>query len=95
MGARLYSSSPRTAAQMVLDMGNRLGGLYIADTVARTGQFGAITALEAAVANLVTTQNGIWQGTTTAVPIPAGTTIYGNFTTVTLASGKVIAYHAP
>ena len=80
---------------MVLEMGNRLGGVYITDTTVHTGQFGAITALAAASVDLVTTQNGIWQGTTTSVPIPAGTTIYGNFTSITLASGKVIAYHTP
>ena len=96
MSKRLYGSSPATASQMVLEMGNRVGGNFIADTAAYTGKWGAITALAAAVATLTTAQDGIWDsGTSTSVPIPAGTTIYGNFTGITLASGKVIAYFAP
>jgi hypothetical protein len=34
-----------------------------------------------------------WTGdATTAVDIPAGATIFGNFTAITLTSGKIIAY---
>lgn len=95
MSKRLYGTNPGVAAQMTIEMGERIGGRYIDDTAAHTGRWGAITALAAAVASLTTEQNGIWIGTTTSVPIPAGTTIYGNFIGITLASGKVIAYHAP
>lgn len=95
MSARLYGSSPITAVQMTLDMGSRLGGAFINDTAAKTGRWGAITALTAAVANITTGAGGGWTGTTTAVNIPAGVTIYGNFTGITLASGSVIAYNAP
>lgn len=64
------------------------GADYIADTNGHTGRWQAITAVEAAVAALVAGDVG---GTLTAVPIPAGTTIYGAFTSITLASGKVWA----
>lgn len=65
------------------------GALYITDTGAHTGNFDAIQALEDAVADLVSTNV---TGTLTSVPIPAGVVIYGKFTSITLASGKVMAY---
>lgn len=65
------------------------GGLYITDTSAHTGNWDAITAVEAAVATLVSPTIA---GTLTSVPIPAGVTIFGYFTSITLASGKVFAY---
>jgi hypothetical protein len=67
------------------------GGIYITDTSAHTGDFDAITALEATVvAELVS--NTI-TGTLTSVPIPSGATIYGRFSSIDLASGKVFAYN--
>jgi hypothetical protein len=67
----------------------RNGGIFITDTAAHTGSFVAITAVAAAVADLV----GNIDGTLTSVPIPVGTTIGGRYTSITLASGKVIAYY--
>ncbi len=67
------------------------GGLYIADTDAHAGDFDAITALEATVVATLVSSN--LTGTLTSVPIPAGCTIYGRFSSIDLASGKVIAYH--
>ena len=65
------------------------GGIYITDTAAHTGDFDAITAVAAAVAALV---SSTITGTLSAVDIPAGVTIFGRFSSITLASGKVIAY---
>ena len=54
------------------------------------GPWGSIQATAAAVVD-VTASN--WTGdATTAVDIPAGATIFGNFTAITLTSGKIIAY---
>jgi len=56
------------------------------------GPWGSIQATATAVVN-VTASN--WTGdATTAVDIPAGETIFGNFTAITLTSGKIIAYNA-
>lgn len=67
------------------------GGIYITDTAAHTGQFEAILVHEAAVAALVSSNI---TGTLSAVVLPAGMVMYGNFTSITLASGKVTAYNA-
>lgn len=54
------------------------------------GPWGSIQATAAAVVD-VTASN--WTGdATTAVDIPAGATIFGNFTAITLTSGKIIAH---
>jgi len=53
------------------------------------GPWSAITATAAAVVSLTAAN---WTGTTTAVAIPAGSTIYGNFTAISVTSGAVIAY---
>ncbi len=67
------------------------GGIYITDTTAHTGDFDAITALETAVIAELISDN--ITGTLTSVPLPAGATIYGRFSSIDLASGKVIAYN--
>ena len=81
-----------------------LGGIYITDTAAHTGQFGCIIAHEAAVALIVSgrhpgrtdqaasTADLVMEGTLTAVVLPAGVPFLGLFTSITLASGKVTAY---
>ena len=66
------------------------GAVYVADTTQTNGNFGAIQAVEGAVITL--TASNWAPSTATAVPLPAGTTIFGSFTSFTLASGKVIAY---
>lgn len=54
------------------------------------GPWGAIQASTSAVVS-VTAAN--WSGdATTAVDIPAGATIFGNFTAISLTSGKIVAY---
>lgn len=67
------------------------GGQYVDDTVARTPtnglKFVAIQVLETAVMTLVGNITGI-----TAVTVTAGNIIYGEYSSVTLASGVVIAY---
>lgn len=67
------------------------GGLLITDTSAHTGVWDAIQALEATEATLVSSN---LSGTLTGVPIPAGVTIFGHFSSITLTSGTVIAYTA-
>jgi len=67
------------------------GAEYVADTAAHPGNFVAIQAVEVAVINTLTAGN--WTpSTATAIPLPAGSTIFGSFSTLTLTSGKVIAY---
>lgn len=63
----------------------------ITDTSAHTGRFFRVYALEASVINTATVQNASGN-TFSAVPIPAGGAIDGLFTSVTLTSGKVVAY---
>ena len=74
------------------------GGVYVTGTSATPGEFCAIQALEATVIASLTsvayeTDKAALTGTLTSIPLPAGVTIYGNFTTFTLTSGKVIAYN--
>jgi len=58
---------------------------------AHTGRFFRLYALEASVISAATVQNGSGN-TFAAVPLPAGGSIDGVFTSVTLTSGKVVAY---
>lgn len=85
-----FYGANRTKSQTVFDVSLLNGSDYITDTAAhtRTPQpWCAIQAVSAAVATVIDA------GTTnTSVPIPAGTTIWGNFSSITLASGKVFAY---
>jgi hypothetical protein len=75
------------------------GALVIPDgnTDEHTGPFVAITALSAAVIDTsecdvswLTGPSGTLPGT---IPIPVGTTIYGDFASIELDSGDVIAYY--
>jgi len=68
------------------------GGRYVTGTSAQTGSFVAIQALEDTVIASMTATN--LSGTLTAIPLSAGTVIYGVITAFTLTSGKVIAYNA-
>ena len=68
-----------------------IGFEYISDTAAHTGRFCKLYALAAAVINTATVQNATGNAFT-SVPLNAGDEIEGVFTSVTLASGKVIAY---
>lgn len=70
------------------------GALYKTDTIAVTGNFGCITALEDSSFTSLSSAN--WSGngspTYTGLPLKAGASIFGEFTGFQLLSGKVIAY---
>ena len=73
------------------------GGKYIADTSLHSGDYLAIQVLADAKFNVLTGNitNGIANTTSGSAPtIPAGTTLFGKFTAITLHSGRVIAYTA-
>ena len=71
----------------------QFGAVYksSAGALSAGGPWGAIQATAAAVVSLT---SGNWTNSdaTTAIDIPAGATIFGNFTAITLTSGKIIAY---
>jgi len=57
-----------------------------------SGKFGAIQATEDAVFSILVASN--WTGDSTAgLKLPAGASIFGEFTAFTLTSGKVLAYN--
>jgi len=59
-------------------------------------QGGPWAAIQATATAVVNVNSGNWTDSdaTTAVDVPAGATIFGNFTAITLTSGKIIAYKA-
>ncbi|MEO6569467.1 MAG: hypothetical protein ABIO94_11945 [Opitutaceae bacterium] len=78
------------AAINIANLKAELGGIYITDTAPHTGNFDTIIAVEAGVGALV---SPTITGTLSAVPLPVGVPIFGLFTSITLASGKVFAYN--
>jgi hypothetical protein len=74
--------------------------VHIDDTVKHTGPFYAITALADAVVDvsecslniLENAGSSAFQSIATDFTIPKGVTIYGNFTSIELDSGSVLAY---
>ena len=68
---------------------------HISDTAAHTGSFCRVYALAAAVIASATVR-GLTAGSNafTSVPLPAGAYIDGQFSSITLASGRVIAYRS-
>ncbi len=74
-----------------MDPASAIGFEYIDDTVAHTGRFWEIYALADAVINTATIENQTGN-TFSAVPLKAGDSINGVFTSITLTSGKVVAY---
>jgi hypothetical protein len=74
-----------------MDRAYSIGFEYISDTAAHTGRFREIYAVADAVINTATIANATGN-TFSAVPLNAGDSIHGVFTSVTLTSGKVIAY---
>ena len=88
----------------VLEQGNlglgQAGAKFISDTAEHTGTFVAIHCLEATVFATLTPEDaltgygvGSYNGNSMASEsIPAGTVIFGRWTTVDLTSGLVIAY---
>lgn len=68
------------------------GAVYESGTTSVTGSFGAIQVLGDAVFNSLTASN--WTGDTLAsLNVPAGVTLFGNFTAFQLTSGRVVAYN--
>lgn len=70
---------------------NLNGGQVITGTGVTTGSWTEIRVLTTAVFTTLT-GNLSNVGSTS---FPAGTILNGRFTTITLASGSVVAYHAP
>lgn len=72
------------------------GANYMVAGDGTDGSWGAIQALEAAVLDLSATNwfgpNGLAASNLSAVPVPAGVTIFGNFDGFAVTSGKVLAY---
>lgn len=68
---------------------------HISDTAPHTGNFCRIYALATAVIASASVR-GLTAGSNafTSVPLPAGAYIDGQFSSITLASGRVIAYRA-
>ena len=67
------------------------GSILIDDTVAHSGPFSAITALEVAAVDISECDMSFITDVADFT-IPKGTTIFGRFTSIELDSGKVIAY---
>jgi hypothetical protein len=72
------------------------GANYMVTGDATNGTWGAIQALEEAVLDLSSTNwfgaNGSIASNTSAIPVPAVVTIFGNFDGFEVVSGKVLAY---
>jgi len=66
------------------------GGTLITGTTAKTGSWYAVQVVADVVFSTLTGNLG--GDTYAGVTFAAGTVIYGSFTAITLASGKVIAY---
>ena len=67
------------------------GAQYMHEAETTVGSFGAIQALENSVVNL-SSSNWSCEDSTEDIPIPAGLTIFGNFSDITVNSGKILAY---
>lgn len=74
-----------------MDRAYAIGFEYIDDTAAHAGRFWQLYALADAVINTATIENQTGN-TFSAVPLKAGDSIMGVFTSVTLTSGKIVAY---
>jgi hypothetical protein len=70
------------------------GGIYIADTTARTGDWLAIQVLADAKFNVLTGNIADIANASeaSAAVIPAGTVLFGKFTAIDLHSGRIVAY---
>lgn len=79
-------------AQAASMAAGEFGGDFYANTTVRTGQ--TWCAVQVITAAVFTTLTGTLNNSIAGVSFPAGTIIYGRFTTITLASGSVVAYRA-
>jgi hypothetical protein len=72
------------------------GATYVVAGEGANGSWGAIQALEETVLDLSATNWTGWDGSapsnTSAIPVPAGVTIFGDFDGFAVVSGKVLAY---
>jgi len=68
------------------------GGVLFTSTTARNGNFYAIQILTATVFNTSGTVGNLTGDALTGVSFPAGTVIYGGWTSIQLVSGSAIAY---
>jgi hypothetical protein len=71
-----------------------LSGQYITDTSTYNGTYAAIFAITATTLASGTVSRSL-KGTLTGMVIPAGSTLYGYFTSVKLTSGTCVVYNAP
>lgn len=91
-----YTDSENTSLRKIekdtsLSLG-QFGAVYRTDAGALSGgPWGAIQATASAVVS-VTSSNWTDSDAATAVNVPIGATIFGNFTAISLVSGKIIAY---
>tara|TARA_R100001443_G_scaffold115120_1_gene132189 strand:+ start:122 stop:394 length:273 start_codon:yes stop_codon:yes gene_type:complete len=89
MAKTLYKYSVVEAQNASL---GQAGLILIDDTNEHTGPFVAIQALENSAVNVSGCDMSFIEDVADFT-IPAGMTIYGNFASIELASGKVLAYH--
>lgn len=77
--------------RMTRSISGAYGSTFISDTSVHNGSWSAIFMVEATVFNVLTdaTRDG---NAIAAESFPVGSTIYGNFTSIDLTSGAVIAY---
>jgi len=66
------------------------GVVYVTSATQTNGSFRAIQAVADTVFAALVARD--WTGTTAGLRLPAGTTIFGDFTSFTLTSGKVVAF---
>lgn len=74
-------------------LSGELGGEFIANTTARTGDWICIQAITATT--FTTLSSPTITGALAAITLAAGQTLHGRFTAITLATGSVIAYNRP
>lgn len=74
-----------------MDRAYSIGFEYISDTAAHNGRFWQIYALADSVISTATIENQTGNAFT-GVPLGKGDSIMGVFTSITLTSGKVVAY---
>jgi len=68
------------------------GAVYQSGVTLVTGNFGCISAIEDSVFQTLVSSN--WTGSAlSGLPLKAGITIFGDFTSFQLTSGKVVAYN--
>jgi|TARA_B100000073_G_scaffold132540_1_gene108532 uncharacterized protein YcgI (DUF1989 family) len=89
MAKTLYKYSVVEAQNASL---GQAGLILIDDTNEHTGPFVAIQALEDSVVDVSECDMSFIEDVVDFT-IPAGMTIYGNFASIELDSGKVLAYH--